>query len=146
MRNLSTGSIVYLSSLRAARPSIEQIHSHIHNCKRSLNIIKRSYLPVWAFHCLQHMGQLPILFYPIWGAGIWQSKAMLAIKDSFYGSIISSSKSSFCSARFLPSIGLQYCGEIVLSGMEEPPTDRLPLFYYSALPTILCIDNIDCCI
>lgn len=92
MRNLSTGTIAYLSHLPQARPTIHQIHKHIHKCKTSLNFSKRSYLPVWAFHLVQFLGQYPFLFYPIWAEGIFSRQPFAGIKEAIFGKILTSSR------------------------------------------------------
>lgn len=93
MRNLSTGMITYLTHLPQARPTIRQIHKHIHKCKTSLNFSKRSYLPVGAFHVLQFLGQYPFLFYPIWAdTGIFTQRPFAALKEAVFGKILTSSR------------------------------------------------------
>lgn len=95
MRNLSTGCPAYLSHLPQARPSIKQIHEHIHKCKTSLNFLKRSYLPVWGFHLLQCVAQFPWIFYPIWSHGIFSQWPCTALKEAIFGTIVTSSMVSF---------------------------------------------------
>lgn len=93
MRNLSTGALAYLGSLPQAEPTVKQIHKHIHKSKISLNVIKRSFLPSLAFHCFQLMGNLPILFWPIWGDGLPQQWPMKQCTDFILSKVISSSES-----------------------------------------------------
>lgn len=95
MRNLSTGTIAYLSHLPQRNPTIKQIHKHIHKCKTSLNFSKKSYLPVWAFHLFQFLGQFPFLFYPIWSEdGVFSKEPFVTLKEAILGKIITSSKSN----------------------------------------------------
>lgn len=93
MRNLSTGMITYLSHLPQARPTVRQIHKHIHKCKTSLNFSKRSYLSVWAFHVLQLLGRYPFLVYPLWAeTGIFARWPFAALKEAIVGRILTSSE------------------------------------------------------
>jgi hypothetical protein len=92
MRNLSTGGLAYLSALRGSNPSIGAVHKHIHTNKRSLSIVKKSYLLTIAFQLMQLLGSFPYLFYPIWGDGIFSCWPLGVVKDKFFATILSSSK------------------------------------------------------
>ena len=68
MRNLSTGSNVYLkpSHTLTSDISIREIHEHIHKCRRELSLFKHSGWPKFCFHVMQLTGQAPILFPVSW--------------------------------------------------------------------------------
>ncbi|KAI1785169.1 wax ester synthase-like acyl-CoA acyltransferase domain-containing protein [Ganoderma leucocontextum] len=72
MRNLSTGSNVYLSPSRdlTSDISVHEIHAHIHRCRYELSLFKHSEWPKLCFHVLQLSGQAPI-FLPL----SWFSKS-----------------------------------------------------------------------
>ncbi|CDO68178.1 hypothetical protein BN946_scf184938.g30 [Trametes cinnabarina] len=63
MRNLSTGSNVYLPPSPNLTPaiSVREIHAHIHRCRYELSLFKHSLLPRLCFHFLQLSGQAPVL-------------------------------------------------------------------------------------
>ncbi|TFY64776.1 hypothetical protein EVJ58_g2398 [Rhodofomes roseus] len=63
LRNLSTGSIVYLnpSSNVSKNVTVHELHAHIHQCRRELSILKHSLLPKLGFRILQLTGQVPAL-------------------------------------------------------------------------------------
>jgi len=63
MRNLSTGSIVYLnpSANVSDDVTVHELHAHIHKCRGELSILKHSLLPTLCFHILQLTGQVPAL-------------------------------------------------------------------------------------
>ena len=63
MRNLSTGSIVYLdpASDLSDDVTVHKLHAHIHACRRELSILKHSLLPKLCFELLQWIGQIPAL-------------------------------------------------------------------------------------
>ncbi|KAI0819567.1 wax ester synthase-like acyl-CoA acyltransferase domain-containing protein [Trametes gibbosa] len=64
MRNLSTGSNVYLypsHNLRLADTSVRDIYAHIHACRHELALFKHSAWPKVCFHILQLTGQAPVL-------------------------------------------------------------------------------------
>ena len=63
MRNLSTGSIVYLDPAKNLSDdvTVQELHSHIHACRRELSILKHSLLPRLCFELLQWVGQIPAL-------------------------------------------------------------------------------------
>ena len=63
MRNLSTGSIVYLDpSSPADTPSPKSLHAHIHRCRSALSLLKHSLWPHLLFHFTQFTGQAPFLW------------------------------------------------------------------------------------
>jgi len=64
MRNLSTGSLVYLNPSRVLTDdiSIHDLHAHIHSCRAELSLLKHSLLPKLAFNLLQLTGQSPVFF------------------------------------------------------------------------------------
>ncbi|KAH9910958.1 uncharacterized protein B0H18DRAFT_1065113, partial [Fomitopsis serialis] len=66
MRNLSTGCIAYLnpSTNVSDDVTVHELHTHIHQCRRELSILKRSLLPMLCFHILQLTGQFPALVNP----------------------------------------------------------------------------------
>ncbi|KAI9063841.1 hypothetical protein FKP32DRAFT_1592077 [Trametes sanguinea] len=68
MRNLSTGSNVYLPPSRNLTPdvSVREIHEHIHRCRYELSLFKHSLWPRLCFHFLQLSGQAPVLFPLSW--------------------------------------------------------------------------------
>ena len=68
MRNLSTGSNVYLkpSHTLTSDISIREIHEHIHKCRRELSLFKHSGWPKFCFHVMQLTGQAPVLFPLAW--------------------------------------------------------------------------------
>ncbi|KAI0372646.1 hypothetical protein BV20DRAFT_1034364 [Pilatotrama ljubarskyi] len=68
MRNLSTGSNVYLKPSRTLTPdiSIRELHEHIHKCRYELSLFKHSLWPRFCFHVLQLSGQAPVLFPLSW--------------------------------------------------------------------------------
>lgn len=94
MRNLSTGGLAYLSALSQANPSVDTIHRHVHANKRSLDILKKSYLLAAGFHLMQALGYFPYLFYPIWSDGFFSLRPFRWIKDKFFGTVIASSTSA----------------------------------------------------
>ncbi|KZT64591.1 hypothetical protein DAEQUDRAFT_678332 [Daedalea quercina L-15889] len=61
MRNLSTGSIVYLnpSTNLSSNVTVHELHAHIHQCRRELSILKHSLLPKACFYLLQLTGHVP---------------------------------------------------------------------------------------
>lgn len=63
MRNLSTGSIVYLTPATnfSGDVTIQELHAHIHACRRELSILKHSLLPKLGFELVQWIGQFPAL-------------------------------------------------------------------------------------
>lgn len=63
MRNLSTGSIVYLNPSHNLSDdvTVQGLHGHIHACRRELSILKHSLLPRVCFELLQRVGQVPAL-------------------------------------------------------------------------------------
>lgn len=68
MRNLSTGSNVYLhpSPNPSANASVRAIYEHIHKCRHELSLFKHSVWPKVCFHILQLSGQAPVLFPLSW--------------------------------------------------------------------------------
>lgn len=68
MRNLSTGSNVYLhpSPNPSADASVRTIYEHIHKCRHELSLFKHSVWPKVCFHILQLSGQAPVLFPLSW--------------------------------------------------------------------------------
>ncbi|KZS99885.1 uncharacterized protein LAESUDRAFT_765129 [Laetiporus sulphureus 93-53] len=64
MRNLSTGSLVFLNPSSNLTPDISerQIHAHIHQCRAELSLLKHSLWPKIEFNVLQLTGQAPVLF------------------------------------------------------------------------------------
>ncbi|KAI0628224.1 wax ester synthase-like acyl-CoA acyltransferase domain-containing protein [Trametes polyzona] len=69
MRNLSTGSNVYLNpspNLSTSNVSIREIYEHIHQCRHELSLFKHSAWPKACFHVLQLSGQAPVIFPLSW--------------------------------------------------------------------------------
>ncbi|KAH9925735.1 wax ester synthase-like acyl-CoA acyltransferase domain-containing protein [Fomitopsis serialis] len=66
MKNLSTVSLVYLnpSTNVSDDVTVHELHTHIHQCRRELSILKRSLLPRLCFHIVQLTGQFPALLNP----------------------------------------------------------------------------------
>ncbi|PCH44092.1 hypothetical protein WOLCODRAFT_164912 [Wolfiporia cocos MD-104 SS10] len=64
MRNLSTGSIVFLNPSRDLSPDVSarELHAHIHRCRAELSLLKHSIWPRLNFFALQLTGQAPALF------------------------------------------------------------------------------------
>ncbi|KIJ55141.1 hypothetical protein M422DRAFT_23789 [Sphaerobolus stellatus SS14] len=64
MRNLSTGSIVYLSPSEELSPSItnSELYSHIQQCRRELSLLKHSLWPRILFDLTQLTGQAPVIY------------------------------------------------------------------------------------
>ncbi|KAI0929578.1 hypothetical protein AcV7_005072 [Taiwanofungus camphoratus] len=63
MRNLSTGSLVYLDPAPdlARTASVSELHAHIHRCRGELSLLKHSLWPRIIFHIIQLTGQAPVL-------------------------------------------------------------------------------------
>ncbi len=68
MRNLSTGSNVYLNPSRdlTSDVSVREIHAHIHRCRYELSLFKHSAWPKFCFHLLQLSGQAPVVLPLSW--------------------------------------------------------------------------------
>lgn len=64
MRNLSTGSNVYLYPSANLTPSIStlQLHHHVHRCRAELSLLKHSLGPKLIFYILQLVFQAPFLW------------------------------------------------------------------------------------
>jgi len=64
MRNLSTGSLVYLNRSEELTPSItnRELYSHIHRCHRELSLLKHSLWPRILFDLGQLTGQMPVIY------------------------------------------------------------------------------------
>lgn len=64
MRNLSTGSNVYLypSSDLSESISAHAMHRHIHRCRAELSLLKHSLGPKLMFHIMQFICQAPVLW------------------------------------------------------------------------------------
>ncbi|CCM02027.1 uncharacterized protein FIBRA_04103 [Fibroporia radiculosa] len=62
MRNLSTGSLVYLNpSLELTRDApVHELHAHIHRCRAELSLLKHSLWPKLLFYIIQMTGQAPV--------------------------------------------------------------------------------------
>lgn len=139
MRNLSTGSLAYLGHLPQEKPSVHQIHKHIHKSKQSLRVLKRSFLPELAFYWLQFTGMIPVIFYPIWGGGVWQSKVMLEIKDAVMHQVISFSKGGLSGFRIIDALLTIFAPvPAILTNIPGPPKatdlEGAKTISWSALP------------
>ncbi|KAI0079247.1 hypothetical protein K474DRAFT_1592391 [Panus rudis PR-1116 ss-1] len=63
MRNLSTGSMVYLDPTPLDAPvNPKTLHKHIHECRSALSLLKHSLIPRLLFHLTQLSGQAPALW------------------------------------------------------------------------------------
>ncbi|KAL4242470.1 long-chain O-acyltransferase family protein [Abortiporus biennis] len=63
MRNLSTGSMVYLNPCPPSESvSPKVLHQHIHQCRSALSLLKNSMLPQLLFYIMQATGQAPFLW------------------------------------------------------------------------------------
>ncbi|OCH91412.1 hypothetical protein OBBRIDRAFT_792348 [Obba rivulosa] len=66
MRNLSTGSLVYLypSTDLTSSVTVHTLYTHIHHCRAELSLLKHSLWPLLGFHLIQLSGQVPIFLRP----------------------------------------------------------------------------------
>ncbi|CAL1698680.1 unnamed protein product [Somion occarium] len=63
LRNLTTGSIVYLNPMPPdASISPKMLYDHIHQCRSALSLLKHSLIPRIVFYIMQVTGQVPTLW------------------------------------------------------------------------------------
>lgn len=130
MRNLSTGSNVYLrpSHNPSVDASVRAIYEHIHECRHELSLFKHSVWPKVCFHILQLSGQAPVLFplswFPKRQEHLWHVRFMRRwVLRPVADACLQSCKSSLSSATGFRSPCAAVTG--ILTKYAYPPTYTL---------------------